>query len=107
MNSFPGVSRRFEKIADNIYTDYAHTPEKIRGAIQLTRELAGDNVVVVYEGLHNTRQHFIKDKLKHLFDGVKTLYIVPSYLAREDPSLHILTPEDLSAITELPEQRMP
>lgn len=95
LNSFPGVARRFEKIAANIYSDYAHTPPKIRGALQLAHEVAGENVVVVYEGLHNTRQHFIKEELATLFDSVKQLYIVPSYLAREDPSLALLTPEDI------------
>lgn len=105
MNRFPGVSRRFEKIANNIYTDYAHTPEKILGALQLTQEIAGDNVVVVYEGLHNTRQHFIHEELKNLFEGVKKLYIVPSYLAREDENLEMLTPEKLREITEQPADR--
>jgi UDP-N-acetylmuramate--alanine ligase len=95
LNKFPGVARRFEKIAPNLYTDYAHTPPKIRGALQLAYEIAGENVVVVYEGLHNTRQHFIKDELGSLFEGVKQLYIVPSYLAREDESLELLTPEKL------------
>jgi UDP-N-acetylmuramate--alanine ligase len=95
LNRFPGVGRRFEQIAPHIYTDYAHTPPKIRGALQLAHEVAGENVVVVYEGLHNTRQHFIKDELVHLFDGVKQLYIVPSYLAREDESLALLSPSDL------------
>lgn len=95
MNQFPGVSRRFEAIAPNLYTDYAHTPPKIRGALQLAHEIAGTNVVVVYEGLHNTRQHFIKDELYHLFDDIKQLYIVPSYLAREDHHLPLLSPSDL------------
>jgi UDP-N-acetylmuramate--alanine ligase len=95
---FPGVSRRFEQLIPGLYTDYAHTPPKIRGALQLAHEVAGQHVVVVYEGLHNTRQHFIKDELKHLFDGVKQLYIVPSYLAREDTSLKLLTPDDLKLL---------
>ena len=98
LNKFPGVSRRFEQIVPGLYSEYAHTPPKIRGALQLAHEVAGENVVVVYEGLHNTRQHFIKDELVHLFDGVKKLYIVPSYLAREDQSLKLLTPEDLRLI---------
>ncbi|HSX30340.1 MAG TPA: Mur ligase domain-containing protein [Candidatus Saccharimonadales bacterium] len=98
LNRFPGVSRRFEQIAPGLYTDYAHTPPKIRGALQLAHEVAGDNVVVVYEGLHNTRQHFIKDDLRNLFDGVKRLYIVPSYLARENTSLKLLTPADLKLL---------
>jgi UDP-N-acetylmuramate--alanine ligase len=95
LNRFPGVSRRFEQITPGLFSDYAHTPAKIRGALQLARELAGDRLVVVYEGLHNTRQHFIKNDLLHLFDNIKQLYIVPSYLAREDQTLPLLSPDDL------------
>jgi len=98
LNNFPGVSRRFEEITPGLYSDYAHTPPKIRGALQLAHEVAGSDVVVVYEGLHNTRQHFIKAELEHLFDGVKKLYIVPSYLAREDESLKLLTPDDIKLL---------
>ena len=98
LNEFPGVSRRFEQIVPGLYTDYAHTPPKIRGALQLAQEVAGEDVVVVYEGLHNTRQHFIKDELRNLFDDVKHLYVVPSYLAREDTSLKLLTPDDLKLL---------
>lgn len=97
LGDFPGVSRRFERITENLYSDYAHTPPKIRGALQLGQEVAGDNLVVVYEGLHNTRQHFILRELEHIFDTVKHLYVVPSYLAREDESLELLTPEKLIA----------
>lgn len=95
LNTFPGVSRRFEQLVPNLYTDYAHTPGKIQGALQLAHEVAGNDVVVVYEGLHNTRQHFIKDDLRHLFDSAKHLYVVPSYLAREDKNLPLWSPSDL------------
>ena len=60
--------------------------------------MAAGRLVVVYEGLHNTRQHFIKEELRTLFTGVKQLYIVPSYLAREDPSLPLLSPDDLRGL---------
>jgi UDP-N-acetylmuramate--alanine ligase len=71
--------------------------EKIRGALQTAQEMAGDNVVVVYEGLHNTRQHFMLERgqFDHLFEGIHKLYWVPSYLAREDPSLEVLSPTRL------------
>jgi UDP-N-acetylmuramate-alanine ligase len=101
LNNFPGLSRRFEEIVPNLYTDYAHTPPKTRGALQMSHEVAGNNVVVVYEGLHNTRQHFIKDELANLFDDVKQLYIVPSYLAREDENLKLLSPTDLLNILSI------
>jgi UDP-N-acetylmuramate--alanine ligase len=107
INKFPGVSRRFEKISDYLFSDYAHTPEKIKGALQLAKEIAGEDVVVVYEGLHNTRQHFIRKELKRLFEGTKKLYIVPSYLAREDTSLEILTPEKLKDLMATPEEIQP
>jgi UDP-N-acetylmuramate--alanine ligase len=94
MNRFPGLNRRFEAIANNLYTDYAHTEEKIRGALQTAHE-ASENVVVVYEPLTNRRQHFIKDAYKDLFQGVKKLYWVPSYLAREDPQQEVLSPAKL------------
>ncbi len=100
LDKFPGVSRRFEQIMPNLISDYAHTAPKIRGALQSASEVAGNNVVVVYEGLHNTRQHFMKDDLKHLFDGAKKLYIVPSYLAREDPNLPTLQPQDLKNLLD-------
>lgn len=101
LNNFPGVSRRFEQIIANIYSDYAHTPEKIRGALQIAQEAAqGKDVVVIYEGLHNTRQHFIKDELPNLFQNASKVYVVPSYRAREDESLEDLTPEKLAAIID-------
>ncbi len=104
---FPGVSRRFEKLAENLYTDYAHTPRKIEGALQIAHEAADQNVVVVYEGLHNTRQHFIKKELATLFTGVKHLYVVPSYLAREDASLPMLSPADIIQLTGISAKATP
>jgi len=107
VNKFPGLSRRFEKIMDNLYSDYAHTPDKIRGAMQMAKEYAGKKVVVVYEGLHNTRQHFIKKELENLFKDAKKLYIVPSYLAREDESLELLTPTKLSKFISTTGKKIP
>jgi UDP-N-acetylmuramate--alanine ligase len=102
INRFPGLARRFEKLAPNLYSDYAHTAEKITGALQKAREVS-DDLVVVYEGLHNSRQHFMlsQGQFKGLFDGVKKLYWVPSYLARENPSQELLTPSKLIELTGL------
>jgi UDP-N-acetylmuramate--alanine ligase len=94
LSNFPGTSRRFEKIKDNLYTDYAHTPEEITATIQLAKELS-DNVVVVYEPLTNRRQHYCKEHYYNTFNAVQKLYWLPSYLAREDPSQPILSPDEL------------
>lgn len=94
MNQFPGLSRRFERIADHLYSDYAHTQGKIRGCLQTALEASRD-VVVVYEPLTDRRQHYIKQAYKDLFKGVKKLYWIPSYLAREDPNQPVLSPAEL------------
>ncbi len=98
INRFPGTSRRMEKITDNLYSDYAHTPEKIIGAMSVAMEMAernGQKVVVIYEPLTNRRMHYMAEQHYSVFDGASKLYWVPSYLAREDPSQHILTPSQL------------
>ncbi|MEO8862945.1 MAG: Mur ligase domain-containing protein [Candidatus Saccharimonadales bacterium] len=93
INKFPGLDRRFERISDNLYSDYAHTIEKIRGCLQTAHETS-NNITVVYEPLTNRRQYYIKDGYKDLFKGVKKLYWVPSYLAREDPDQPVLSPKE-------------
>lgn len=95
---FPGLSRRMEQIAPNLYSDYAHTPEKITGAMSVALEMAADtgqNLVVVYEPLTDRRQHYMIDEYKDCFEGATKVYWIPSYLAREDPSQSILSPEEL------------
>lgn len=97
-NRFPGLSRRMERIVPGLYSDYAHTPEKIRGAMSVALEMAavkGQKVVVVYEPLTDRRQHFIADEYKDCFDGTDRLYWVPSYLAREDPDQRVIPPVEL------------
>ncbi len=98
MGEFPGSQRRMEMIAPNLYSDYAHTPEKVRGCMNVALEMASkknQNVVVVFEPLHNRRQHYILDEYGDCFDGAKKLYWIPSYLAREDPTQRIIPPEEL------------
>lgn len=98
MNDFPGLSRRMEKIAPNLYSDYAHTPEKIRGAMSVATEMAAENgqkVVVVYEPLTNRRQHYMADDYQDCFDGASRLYWIPSYLAREDSDQRVIPPAEL------------
>lgn len=98
INKFPGLTQRMEQLAPNLYTNYAHTPEKIKGGMDTAFELARKNnqdVVIIYEPLTNRRQHYIKDDYKDSFAGAKKLYWVPTYLAREDPNLPVLTPTQL------------
>ncbi len=104
LSSFPGLSRRMEKITTNLYSDYAHTPEKIIGAMNTAQELAetlkssgssSGKIIIIYEPLTNRRQHYIKNLYKDLFQAADRIYWVPSYLAREDSNQAILTPDKL------------
>ena len=98
INKFPGLQRRMEEIAPGLYSDYAHTPEKIRGGLSVALEMAADknqSVVVVYEPLTNRRQHFMKNDYKDCFAGAAKVYWLPSYLAREDPKQEVIEPSEL------------
>lgn len=97
ISQFPGVSRRFEKLHDNLYTDYAHTPEKIIGAMSVAKETArpGQKIIVIYEPLTNRRMHYTAKAHQNVFAGASKIYWVPSYLAREDEQQKILSPAEL------------
>ncbi len=98
MNDFPGSQRRMEEIVPGLYSDYAHTPEKIRGGMSVALEMAktaGKQLVVVYEPLTNRRQHYMIDDYKDCFEGASKLYWIPSYLAREDPTQRIIPPSEM------------
>lgn len=98
LNEFPGVGRRFEKLADGIYTDYAHHPEEIKATMDVSldeMDIKGKKgVVVVYQPHQNTRQHEVQDLYYDAFIGASKIFWLPTYLTREDESLPILQPVD-------------
>jgi UDP-N-acetylmuramate--alanine ligase len=100
INSFPGTNRRFEKLAENLYTDYAHHPVEIAATIEMATEL-NKNVVVVYQPHQNIRQHEILKEggYKDCFAGSKKAYWLPTYLSREYQDLATLEPSELIAST--------
>lgn len=95
LNTFPGTTRRFEKLADNLYTDYGHHPVEISATLQLARELS-DHVVLVYQPHQNTRQHEVRSGYVSCMERAEKIYWLPTYQSREDLNLPILTPEQLS-----------
>lgn len=96
INKFPGTKRRFEKLADNLYTDYAHHPAEITSTIKMAQEI-NPNVVVVYQPHQNIRQHEIIKEGGYIncFDGVKKIYWLPTYLSREYQKPETLSQADL------------
>jgi len=101
VNSFPGTNRRFEKLTEGLYTDYAHHPVEIAATLEMAKELS-KNVVVVYQPHQNIRQHEIlsENGYKHCFNGADTVYWLPTYLSREYQDLPILSATDLMANTD-------
>ena len=94
--SFPGTKRRFERLTDNLYSDYGHHPAEIKATLQMARELS-DYVVLVYQPHQNVRQHEIKDQyVDEVFKDASEIYWLPTYLSREDPGLEVLTPTQLT-----------
>ncbi len=98
INSFPGIGRRFERINDGVYTDYAHHPEEIIATIEMAKEQAlidkKKGVVVVYQPHQNTRQYEVRAGYKDAFVGVDKLYWLPTYLTRENESLAVIEPSE-------------
>lgn len=96
INTFPGTARRFEKLADNLYSDYGHHPIEIAATLQLAREVS-DNITLVYQPHQNIRQHEIKnDYTDTIFKDADKIYWLPTFLSREDPALAVLTPAELT-----------
>jgi len=94
LQQFPGTDRRFEKLGDNLYSDYGHHPKEIAATLQLARELS-DHIVLVYQPHQNRRQHRVREMYLDQFENADEIYWLPTYLSREDPDEVILTPEDL------------
>lgn len=95
LERFPGTNRRFEKLAENLYSDYGHHPVEIAATLQLASELS-DDVILVYQPHQNIRQHEIINDYTDCFARAEEIYWLPTYLSREDPSLPILKPEELT-----------
>jgi UDP-N-acetylmuramate--alanine ligase len=104
LNTFPGTDRRFERLSDNLYTDYGHTPSEIAATLQMAREVS-DRVALVYQPHQNVRQHKIKDEYtEEVFKNADRIYWLPTYLSREDPQLPVLTPDELT--TQLSQEKL-
>ncbi len=95
ISTFPGTDRRFEKIADNLYSDYGHHPAEIKAMLQMAREVS-DDIVLIYQPHQNIRQHEMIDKYTDCFESASEVYWLPTYLTREDENLPILTPQQIT-----------
>lgn len=102
LSIFPGAGRRFEKIADGFYSDYAHHPEEIAATVKIALEekakLNLKKLIIIYEPHQNSRQHEVYNGYKTAFLGVDQVFWLPTFLARENPDLRIIQPEEFCAL---------
>jgi UDP-N-acetylmuramate--alanine ligase len=99
LSTFPGTQRRFEKISDGIYSDYAHHPTEIQATLQLAGEINGQ-VVVVYQPHQNLRQIEVKADYRGCFRGASKIYWLDTYLSREPEGVEILKKAELGGYVE-------
>lgn len=104
LNRFPGAGRRFEKVLDGLYSDYAHHPHEIKATLEMAKEMAKkDNltgVVAVYQPHQNIRQTENRDGYREAFMAADKIFWLPTFLTREDPKLRIIEPEEFVASLE-------
>ncbi len=97
VDTFPGTERRMERLAEHVYTDYAHHPVEIASALAQASEIH-QPVVAVYQPHQNIRQHEIANDYRDSFRQAQKVYWLPTYLSREaDSPLPILSPGELIA----------
>lgn len=102
INDFPGTDRRFERIAEGIYSDYGHHPIEIAATLKMAREVAEhqgfSGISLIYQPHQNIRQHEVRTEYtQEVFKNANEVLWLPTYLSRENPDLEILTPEQLSS----------
>ena len=54
------------------------------------------SLALIYQPHQNVRQHEIRDQYTDQFELAEKVYWLPTYLSREDPTLPILTPHELT-----------
>jgi UDP-N-acetylmuramate--alanine ligase len=111
---FPGADRRFERIRENLFSDYAHAPAEIHATLQKAREIAnqsGQKIVTIYQPHQNARQIevFAEGGYADAFQEADEIFWLPTYLNRMDllpDAPKVLAPEDLIATLSGPTKNL-
>ena len=83
LHSFAGTWRRQEKLADNIYTDYAHHPTEIAAAISgFKNAFADKRLIVVFQPHQADRTKRLFEDFLHAFDMADETILLPIYIVK-------------------------
>ena len=77
--------RRFEKIAEGVYTDYAHHPTEMRCAVSMARRICSGKLRVIFQPHRYSRTKALLGDFPKSFEGADEVVLCPVYPAFEDP----------------------
>ena len=77
--------RRFQKLSDGVYTDYAHHPTEMRCAVRMARKICGGTLRVLFQPHRYSRTKALLDDFPASFDGADEVVVCPTYAAFEKP----------------------
>ena len=78
--------RRFEKVAPQIYTDYAHHPTEMKCAVAMAREKAGaGRLRVIFQPHRYSRTKALAAAFPESFALADEVILAPTYAAFEEP----------------------
>ncbi len=89
LESFPGVSRRLERIGNcgsaTVISDYAHHPDEIDAALQAVSQLSGGKIGVVFQPHLYSRTASQSEDMGKALSRADWALLLPIYPAREKP----------------------
>lgn len=77
--------RRFQRLADGVYTDYAHHPTEMKCAITMAREVCKGTLRVVFQPHRYSRTKALLENFPAALSGGDEVIICPTYAAFEKP----------------------
>jgi len=77
--------RRFQKIAEGVYTDYAHHPTEMACAVQMARAICKGKLRVLFQPHRYSRTKALLGDFPKAFDGADEVVLCPTYAAFESP----------------------
>lgn len=75
--------RRFEKITESVYTDYAHHPTEMKCAVEMARQICRGCLRVLFQPHRYSRTKALLDSFPAAFEGADEVVLCPTYAAFE------------------------
>lgn len=90
MKALPSVvaelpDRRFQKISDGVYTDYAHHPTEMKCAVEMARAKCRGKLRVLFQPHRYSRTRALLGDFPAAFAGADEVVLCPTYSAFEKP----------------------